>query len=87
MMSYRFAQTILRPYTGQMNVTWKHVPVVSHSITSMGGATSSYSTSTAKSKPLLRSDLVQIIAEEHDMTKAKASRVVGTVLDNIVEVR
>ena len=37
--------------------------------------------------PLVRGDIVAVIAEEHEMSKAQADRVLTTVLDTIVEVR
>lgn len=37
--------------------------------------------------PLFKGGIVEKIAEEHEMTKAQADRILTTVLDTIVEVR
>ena len=36
---------------------------------------------------LYRVDLVEALSEEHDLSKAKADRIVGSILDTIVQVR
>ena len=44
-----------------------------------------FSSSAPALRTLFRSDIAQTISEEHDISKAEANRIVGTVLDSIVE--
>lgn len=45
-----------------------------------------FSTGTKKPTSLTKTDLAKTIAEEHELTQAKANRILTTMLDTVVEV-